>query len=184
MKTNKKPNDFTILLNDGEVAYMKDEKGNYYCLDYFYADKSIFRDYACVQPTQMYVDEDGDLCKEYDDETWEIDNDIIKAYIEDYDKDMVYENFNETDSFCGHVFLVDKDTEWWDGLPVSERLEELDDIEIDGVCHNDYPKYTDAYISSATIFDGFNNRQLTEEEIELINEDYDFVHQKVLEYLF
>lgn len=184
MKTNKPINDFTILFIDNEIAYMKDGDGNYYCLDFYYKEKSLFRDYACVEPEHIYIDEDGDICKEYDDDTWELNSDVIGLYIKEYDKLDVYNDFvSIPDNDCG-IFRVFKEDEWWYGLPVSERLDELDDIEIDGVCHNDYPKYTDAYISNATIFDGFNQRELTQEELELVNEDYDFVYKKVMDYLF
>jgi hypothetical protein len=61
----------------------------------------------------------------------------------------------------------------------------LHDIEIDGVDTNDYPDFCDAYISSATIENEDGTfRDATEEEIEMINEDTNFVYENVLSQLF
>jgi hypothetical protein len=43
--------------------------------------------------------------------------------------------------------------------------------------HRDAPDYCDAYISEATYFD----RPMTELELELLNEDSDFVYESVIE---
>ena len=48
------------------------------------------------------------------------------------------------------------------------ELEKIKDIEFDGLDHNDYPEYCDVYISSATI----GGNQMTEEEIEWLNDEY------------
>ena len=61
----------------------------------------------------------------------------------------------------------------------------LHDIEIDGVDTNDYPDFCDAHISSATIENEDGTfRDATEEEIEMINEDTNFVYENVLSQLF
>lgn len=56
----------------------------------------------------------------------------------------------------------------------------IDNIELDGIDTKDYPDFSDAFIISADI----NGIPMTEEEIEELNEDGDFVHQAVLDHLF
>lgn len=56
---------------------------------------------------------------------------------------------------------------------------EITDIEFDGIDHTDYPDYCDAYITYATLYD----RELTDEEIDELNEDSSFVYECLMEYL-
>jgi hypothetical protein len=49
-------------------------------------------------------------------------------------------------------------------------------IEFDGIDHKDYPDYCNAYILSAE----YNGEQMTEQQIEELNEDLDFVYEKLL----
>jgi hypothetical protein len=56
----------------------------------------------------------------------------------------------------------------------------IDNVEIDGVDTADYPDFGDAYIVSAD----YNGREMTDDEIELLNDDGDFVLEKVYEYIF
>lgn len=56
----------------------------------------------------------------------------------------------------------------------------IENIEIEGIDHKDYPDYCDAYISTAT----YDGREMTEEELEELNQDSCFVHQKVMESIF
>lgn len=56
----------------------------------------------------------------------------------------------------------------------------LDNIEIDGIDLTDYPKFCDAYISYAEI----DGRGCTDEELDIINEDYDFVYNEVMKHLY
>ena len=44
----------------------------------------------------------------------------------------------------------------------------------------DYPKFCDAYIESAVI----NGVEATEEELDVINNDYSFVYEKLQEWLY
>tara|TARA_R100001244_G_scaffold116164_1_gene86179 strand:+ start:439 stop:711 length:273 start_codon:yes stop_codon:yes gene_type:complete len=82
--------------------------------------------------------------------------------------------------------------DWWDDLPhhpanqkevepkfTSKDVKDITDVTIDGIDFKDHPDYCDAYISEATWF----NFDCTDEELEIINEDRDFVYDKVLEYL-
>jgi hypothetical protein len=56
----------------------------------------------------------------------------------------------------------------------------IDNVQIDGVDTADYPDFCDAYIVSAD----YNGREMTDDEIELLNDDGDFVLEKVYEYIF
>ena len=56
----------------------------------------------------------------------------------------------------------------------------IDNIEVDGIDHRDYPEYVDAFISSAD-YDGV---EMTDEQLDELNEDYELVSELVWEYLF
>jgi len=51
----------------------------------------------------------------------------------------------------------------------------IDNIEIDGLNMRDYPDFCDAFISNAD----YNGVEMTDEQLEEINEDVDFVHEAV-----
>lgn len=57
---------------------------------------------------------------------------------------------------------------------------EITNIAFDGIDHNDSPDFCDAYIVSAER----NGVPLSEDEIDEINDDKDFVHEKLMEYLY
>lgn len=54
------------------------------------------------------------------------------------------------------------------------------DVEVDGVNTRDYPDFCDAFIASAT----YDGREMTEEELEVLNEDGAYVYERVIERLF
>jgi hypothetical protein len=56
----------------------------------------------------------------------------------------------------------------------------ITNIEFDGIDPRDYPDYCDAYI----IYAEYDGREMTEEELEILNEDSDFVYQELMDYLF
>jgi len=56
----------------------------------------------------------------------------------------------------------------------------IDNIEVDGIDTSDYPDFCDAFISSAD----YNGKPMTDEQLDKLNEDSDFVYQKVQELLF
>lgn len=56
----------------------------------------------------------------------------------------------------------------------------IDNIKFDQVDHADHPDYCDAYIISADM-DGIS---MTEGELDLLNEDRNFVYDKLIKYLF
>lgn len=61
----------------------------------------------------------------------------------------------------------------------------LSDIEIDNVKMSDYPDFCDAYISAAIIEENGIWRDLTEEELNELNDEYpEFVYQKAVKSIF
>ena len=70
-------------------------------------------------------------------------------------------------------------------LPVNKWVSKIDtsqveDIEIDGIDTRDYPDFCDAFILEAS----YKGREMTDEELEALNEDSDFVYDKVMEHLY
>ena len=55
----------------------------------------------------------------------------------------------------------------------------IDNIEIDGIDTKDYPDFCDAYISSAD-YDGV---PMTEEQLDELNEDGDYVYGHIMDSL-
>jgi len=56
----------------------------------------------------------------------------------------------------------------------------IDNIEVDGIDTTDYPDFCDAFIASA-YYDG---KPMTDEQLDELNEDRDFVYECVQNYLF
>ena len=56
----------------------------------------------------------------------------------------------------------------------------IDNIEVDGIDTNDYPDFCDAFISSAD----YNGEPMTDDQLDKLNDDGDFVHECVLKDLF
>jgi hypothetical protein len=55
----------------------------------------------------------------------------------------------------------------------------IEDIQIDGVDHRDYPDYCDAYIMTAKV----EGRMATDEELDQMNDDGQFRYDTVMEYV-
>ena len=55
----------------------------------------------------------------------------------------------------------------------------INNIEVDGIDTNDYPKFCDAFISSAD-YDGV---EMTDKQLDVLNEDSEFVYKSVQNYL-
>ncbi len=55
----------------------------------------------------------------------------------------------------------------------------VSNIDFDGINHKDYPDYCDAYISSAD----YDGEEMTEEQLEQLNENGEFVYDKLMEHL-
>jgi hypothetical protein len=69
---------------------------------------------------------------------------------------------------------------------ISEILEKekidykkIDNIEIDGIDTKDYPDFCDAYISSAD----YDGKPMTDEQLDELNEDGDYVYGHIMDYL-
>jgi len=70
-------------------------------------------------------------------------------------------------------------------LPVNKWVSRIDtsqveDIEVDGINPRDYPDFCDAFILEAS----YKGREMTDEELEALNEDSDFVYEQVMEHLY
>ena len=60
-------------------------------------------------------------------------------------------------------------------------LNQIDNIEVDGIDTKDYPDFCDAYITSAD----YEGREMTEDELDCLNDEHrEFVHEKVFDHLF
>lgn len=55
----------------------------------------------------------------------------------------------------------------------------IEDVIVSGIDMNDYPDFCDAFIESAKL----NGREMSEEELDELNDDKDFVYEKVWEQL-
>ena len=56
----------------------------------------------------------------------------------------------------------------------------IDNIEVDGIDYADYPDFCDAYIASAD----YDGREMTDEELDILNDDGDFVYEAVQKHLY
>lgn len=56
----------------------------------------------------------------------------------------------------------------------------IEDITFDGINFKDAPDFCDAYIDSA-YYDG---REMTEEELNILNEDSEFIHMELQNHLY
>ena len=60
------------------------------------------------------------------------------------------------------------------------KTAKIESVEVEDIDTRDYPDFCDAYIGSAEI----DGREATEEELDELNEDRDFVYELVWERLF
>lgn len=66
-------------------------------------------------------------------------------------------------------------------MTISEiNLNQVENIEFQNIDHSDYPDFSDAYISYAEL----NGVPLTDEQLDDLNENSNFVYEKVMERLF
>jgi len=63
-------------------------------------------------------------------------------------------------------------------------LTKVCDVEVDGIDTRDYPDFCDAFISEAWYKDTNGIRELTETELDWLNEQHDFVYEQVEKWLF
>ena len=59
-------------------------------------------------------------------------------------------------------------------------IDQVSDIELDGIDTTDAPDFCDAFITDATI----NGRKATSAELDELNEDRQFVYEKLMEHLY
>jgi hypothetical protein len=59
-------------------------------------------------------------------------------------------------------------------------LSKVNSVEVDGIDYSDYPDFCDAYISNAW----YGDRPMTDEEIDELNENTDFVYEQVEKYIY
>ena len=70
------------------------------------------------------------------------------------------------------------DAPWNQDNPAPELMDyrDIDNVELDGLDMKDYPDFSDAFILSAD----YCGTEMTEAQLEEINEDSDFVYEQVL----
>ena len=56
----------------------------------------------------------------------------------------------------------------------------IDNIEIEDLYPSDYPDFCDAFIASAD----YDGKAMTQDQLDLLNEDTEFVHEQVYKFLF
>ena len=56
----------------------------------------------------------------------------------------------------------------------------IDNIEVDGIDPKDYPDFCDAFISSAD----YDGKPMTEEQLDILNDDRGFVYECVQKQLY
>lgn len=56
----------------------------------------------------------------------------------------------------------------------------ISDVELEGIDYSDYPDFCDAYIADAS----YDGEPMTNEQLEIINNDSDFVYNCVIKYIF
>jgi hypothetical protein len=57
--------------------------------------------------------------------------------------------------------------------------DKISNVHVEGIDTNDYPDFCDAYIESAD----YGDREMTEEELEVLNQDGCFINEAVFEKL-
>lgn len=110
------PKEVHYVVDTQETLYFKDENDNYYALNYWYADKSYFREFADVEPEYVYKDEDGDTCYDYDDDSWDLDTEILLDYVKDYIK-RKYKIFELNEDYGDEdIVRINEDDEWYEDM--------------------------------------------------------------------
>lgn len=65
------------------------------------------------------------------------------------------------------------------------RLADFTDFEIEGIDFNDYPDFADAFIRAASYRDSkLGWRDATEDELNWLNEQHDFVYELTLKEIY
>jgi len=77
------------------------------------------------------------------------------------------------------VNLMDKSIKKLNSIKTIMDYRKIDNIEVGGINTKDYPDFCDAFIASAD----YNGEPMTEDQLNEINEDSDFVYECVIEHL-
>lgn len=64
------------------------------------------------------------------------------------------------------------------------NLDQFTDFEIEGININDYPDFCDAFVLSASFKGQSGWREASDDELDWLNEQSDFIYQLVLEHIF
>ena len=64
------------------------------------------------------------------------------------------------------------------------NVQEIGDVDVDGIDYADYPDFCDAYIESAIVLDNGVWRDATEDELDILSDDREFVYEQVQNYLY
>lgn len=67
----------------------------------------------------------------------------------------------------------------WENLNALD-YSKIDNIEIDGIDTNDYPDFCDAFISYAE----YKGKPMSDKQLDSLNQDSDFVYDKVIDRIF
>lgn len=69
---------------------------------------------------------------------------------------------------------------------LAEKLgvQEITDVQVDGINTADYPDFCDAYIEYALVKDEGEWRDATDSELDILSDDRDFVYEQVQNYLY
>ena len=59
-------------------------------------------------------------------------------------------------------------------------ISKISGVEVEGIDMSDCPDFCDSYISSAT----YEGRDLTEEELDKLNENRDFVYEQTVKWIY
>tara|TARA_R110000803_G_scaffold43972_4_gene93377 strand:+ start:4915 stop:5289 length:375 start_codon:yes stop_codon:yes gene_type:complete len=120
MGENMNVTNLEYVYDDGEVIYMFDGKG-YYGINYHNIDKAELREYSNIEPTEVEKDEDGELSYYYDDDSWEVEFEMVEEYIKDcikYDCG-VSESGDSIGALQGGIFkVVEGDNGWYESLMI------------------------------------------------------------------
>jgi hypothetical protein len=55
------------------------------------------------------------------------------------------------------------------------NFDKITNVVLDGIYHWDYPDYCDAFIDSAD----YDGKEMTDEQLDELNEDYELIHELV-----
>jgi|TARA_R110000851_G_scaffold15818_2_gene52070 hypothetical protein len=120
MGENMNVTNLEYVYDDGEVIYMFDGK-EYYGINYHNIDKTELREYSNIEPTEVEKDEDGGLSYYYDDDSWEVEFEMVEEYIKDCIKYNcgVSESGDSIGALQGGIFkVVEGDNGWYESLMI------------------------------------------------------------------